>query len=114
MALFGCCFISVLHVTFHIVFVSLSRLTDQQIEVIAQRATTECGARLSFEQFETMVAAAEEMEQRDEDLARSLLVFESGKGTGKIDVALFRHAMCSLGDKMTAAEVPGRSDSLWG
>jgi hypothetical protein len=39
------------------------KLTEQQIQVVVSRAESECGAALSFDQFEAMLAAASEIEQ---------------------------------------------------
>jgi hypothetical protein len=41
---------------------------------MTQKATTECGAALTFAQFEYYLNAASELEVRDQELARSFLV----------------------------------------
>ena len=41
---------------------------------MSQKAATECGAALTYAQFEYYVNAAAEIEQRDQELARSFMV----------------------------------------
>lgn len=56
---------------------------------------------------------AGEIEKRDEDLRQAFLVFDNGSGKGVVDVKTLKHALTTLGDKLTNDEVQAFHLALW-
>jgi len=81
------------------------RLTNEHVKRLVKKCDDEFQGSLSFDDFKTFFKLASEMEKRDEDLRQAFLVFDNGSGKGIVDVKTLKHALTTLGDKLTADEV---------
>ena len=82
----------------------LCSLTADEISILTQQAQA-VGPFLSISQFIPLVAAADAMTSRDAQIAKSLQLFDNGQRKGLLDREAFRHAMMTLGDKLSAEEI---------
>lgn len=75
--------------------------------MLGNKAHDECGATVSQQQFGKYVEAAQLIEKRDQEIMAAFRVFETEGQPDIINVEEFRHAMMTLGDKLTDEEVSG-------
>ena len=80
------------------------RLTNDQIKELKSRADAEFeNGRLDFEGFKDYIFEGTRAQKTDEELESAFRVFDNGEGL--IDVDNFRHALSTLGDKMSLEEI---------
>ena len=80
------------------------RLTEENVASLVRRADADHGGSLSFDDFKNFVGYAAEIEKRDDDIKQAFKVFDKN-GDGTVDLRTFRHALTTLGDKLSAEQV---------
>jgi len=82
------------------------RLTNDHITQLSKKADTECGGKITFEDFKKFVETASDMEKTDRDVAGAFKIFSEGQHGGNgVDLATLRHALSTMGDKLTAKQI---------
>eukprot|EP00998_Keelungia_sp_KM082_P009310 NODE_5482_length_696_cov_32.574692_g5459_i0.p1 GENE.NODE_5482_length_696_cov_32.574692_g5459_i0~~NODE_5482_length_696_cov_32.574692_g5459_i0.p1 ORF type:complete len:169 (-),score=74.94 NODE_5482_length_696_cov_32.574692_g5459_i0:188-628(-) len=81
------------------------RLTNANVQRLTEEAQADLGGSLTFAEFTEFVKKASEIEKRDEDIKQAFQVFDSGDEKGQVDVKELKHALTTLGDKLTLEQV---------
>lgn len=81
------------------------RLTNDQIKQFKSKADQELNGQLDFDTFQEYIFEAKKVQKTEAELESAFKVFENGEQHGVIDIDSFKHALTSLGDKMTSEEV---------
>lgn len=81
------------------------RVTDKQITELKEKADKEFGGTLDFEAFKDYICEGKKIQKTDAELAAAFKVFDNGDQNGLIDIESFRHALSTLGDKMSPEEI---------
>src|SRR5688572_9474533 len=80
------------------------RLTNSQIGELKNRAESEFEAgKIDFEGFKDYIFEGQKIQKTDDELEAAFKVFDNGEG--EIEIDNFRHALSSLGDKMSLEEI---------
>jgi len=83
------------------------RLTEDGVAQMRKKAQDECGGKIAFSDFKHYVTMATSLEKQDSDVEQAFHVFGGQRGLAKntIDIAEFRQALTTLGDRLTKQEV---------
>jgi len=81
------------------------RLTAEHVKTLSERADRELAGKLTYDDFVRFVELASAMEKRDRDVENAFKVLSEGHNGGAVTVATLRHALTSLGDKLTHKQV---------
>ena len=80
-------------------------MTNEQIKTLQAKADGENAGKIDFETFKDFIFEGKKIQKTDEEIEAAFRVFDNGQQRGLIDVESFRHALTTLGDKMTREEV---------
>jgi calmodulin len=81
------------------------RLTNEQIRQLKAKVDAEENGQLDYESFQDYIYESKKIQKTEAELEAAFRVFDNGDGQGLIDIESFKHALTSLGDKMTPEEV---------
>jgi calmodulin len=81
------------------------RLTNDQIKQLKAKADADTQGQLDFEGFQDYIYEGKKIQKTEDELEAAFRVFDNGESRGLIDLDSFKHALTTLGDKMTAEEV---------
>lgn len=81
------------------------RISPEAVKMLVKKADEEQKGVLDLEQFKKYYQLAIEIEKRDDKIRQALLVFDNGADRGLLNARSLKHALTSIGDKLSADEV---------
>jgi Ca2+-binding EF-hand superfamily protein len=81
------------------------RLTEASATRLKSQAEAELQGKISFEDFLVFVERAGKVEKRDDDIKKAFEVFDNGQGRGLVNIQALKHALMTIGDKLSKDEV---------
>lgn len=81
------------------------RLTNEQVSMLQGKADKEFAeGKFNFKGFTDYIFEGQQIQKTDAELEAAFKVFDAGED-GLIDLDAFRHALSTLGDKMSLEEI---------
>lgn len=81
------------------------RLTGDQIKTLTNEANSKHKGKINYATFQAFLAEANKIQKSLEEIADAFKVFECKDKPGHINIEEFTHALTTLGDKLSRAEI---------